>query len=420
MAIYYVDPLNGSPANNGLSADTPIKTNVGLNVQPGDTVLFKRGSLIRGALHNVNGEEGRPVTYGAYGEGANPIFSGSVDVSAPECWQKYESMDNVWRCVGALDACVGNFVFDQKEGGAFRWEKNELSEQGDWYDSAADKIETEMSAQEHEVLMYSAGNPGEVYDHIECAQCKHRALAKTGHDLIIENLTFQNNGLHGIATGVHNKNMIVRSCRFEFIGGSVWSKELKIRFGNAVEFWTTAENILVERCVFYDIYDSAVTHQGPGEKCDCARNLAFKHNIFLRCGMAAYEQRDKLPLSGEFSGNVCADAGRGFSHKGETLPRKSEIWPAPMGHHIFLWRIEQPTPGAKFEIRDNVFMNAYAGAAIYSVNCPEADAQTVIDDNKYCVIERVLLARIGGHDYNDFDEYVRATGKDTHSLCADL
>ena len=224
MAIYYVDPLNGSPANNGLSADTPIKTNVGLNVQPGDTVLFKRGSLIRGALHNVNGEEGRPVTYGAYGEGANPIFSDSVDVSAPECWQKYEGMDNVWRCVGALDACVGNFVFDQKEGGAFRWEKNELSEQGDWYDSAADKIETEMSAQEHEVLMYSAGNPGEVYDHIECAQCKHRALAKTGHDLIIENLTFQNNGLHGIATGVHNKNMIVRGCRFEFIGGSVWSK----------------------------------------------------------------------------------------------------------------------------------------------------------------------------------------------------
>ena len=391
MAIYYIDPVNGSPANTGLSADAPLKTNVGLGVQPGDTVLFKRGSLIRDKLHNVNGEEGRPVTYGA-----------------PECWQRYEGMDNVWRCIGALDACVGNFVFDQKEGGAFRWEKSELSAQGDWYDSAADKIETEMSAQEHEVLMYSVGNPGEVYGHIECAQCKHRALAKTGHDLIIENLTFQNNGLHGVATGVYNKNMIVRNCRFE------------IRFGNAVEFWTTAENILVERCVFYDIYDSAVTHQGPGEKCECARNLVFRHNIFLRCGMAAYEQRDKLPLSGEFSGNVCADAGRGFSHKGETLPRQSEIWPAPMGHHIFLWRIEQPTPGAKFEIRDNVFMNAYAGAAIYSVNCPEADAQTVIDDNRYCMNERVLLARIGGHDYNDFDEYVRATGKDAHSLCADL
>mgnify|MGYP001143426597 CR=1 FL=1 len=40
MAIYYVDPVNGSPANNGLSADTPIKTNVGLNVRPGDTVLL--------------------------------------------------------------------------------------------------------------------------------------------------------------------------------------------------------------------------------------------------------------------------------------------------------------------------------------------------------------------------------------------
>lgn len=420
MAVYYIDPENGRHENSGLNADAPLMTNIGLNVQPGDSVLFKRGSVIRGALGNVDGAPGRPVTYGAYGEGANPVFSGSVDVSAPECWREYEGMANVWRCVGALDACVGNFVFDQKEGGALRWDKSELSEQGDWYDSAADKIQTELRADEHEVLMYSVGNPAYVYGHIECAQCKHRALAKTGHDMIIENLTFRNNGLHGIATGTHNRNMTVRNCRFEFIGGSVWSRELKIRFGNAVEFWTTAENILVERCVFYDIYDSAVTHQGPGDKCECARNMAFRHNIFLRCGMAAYEQRDKLPASAEFVGNVCAEAGCGFSHKGETLPRRSEIWPQPMGHHIFLWRINQPTPGARFEIRDNVFMDAYAGAAVYSVNCPEADAQTMLDDNRYCMTRRVLISRINGRDYNDFDEYVRETGKDVHSLCADL
>ena len=54
--------------------------------------------------------------------------------------------------------------------------------------------------------------------------------------------------------------------------------------------------------------------------------------------MAAYEQRDALPQNAVFSNNVCMDAGEGFSKQGEIMPRKSEIWPQPMGHHIFFWR----------------------------------------------------------------------------------
>lgn len=136
--------------------------------------------------------------------------------------------------------------------------------------------------------------------------------------------------------------------------------------------------------------------------------------------MAAYEQRDVLPLNAQFVGNVCADAGRGFSHYGTELPRSSEIWPQPMGHHIFLWRIDGPTENARFALRENVFMDAPYGAAIYSIIDRAAEAQTDVDSNTYCMRERTLLNRYFGEDFNDFAAYVRATGKDAHSLCADV
>ena len=34
--------------------------------------------------------------------------------------------------------------------------------------------------------------------------------------------------------------------------------------------------------------------------------------------------------------------------------------------------------------------------------------------------ERTLLNRYFGEDFNEFAAYVRATGKDAHSLCADV
>lgn len=64
MAAYYIDPVGGSANAAGTSAAQPRLTHRDLNIQPGDTVLFKRGSLIRGALGNVQGTEGNPVTYG--------------------------------------------------------------------------------------------------------------------------------------------------------------------------------------------------------------------------------------------------------------------------------------------------------------------------------------------------------------------
>ena len=152
--------------------------------------------------------------------------------------------------------------------------------------------------------------------------------------MVISDLEFRNNGLHGIAGEEGGRNLHIKNCRFTKIGGAVWDKDQKIRFGNAFECWNVAENVEVEHCVFDDIYDSAVTHQG-GADCKPAYHFLIRSNTFRRCGMAAYEQRDLLPTYAEFTANVCEDAGEGFSRLGETMPRRSEIWPQPMGHHMF-------------------------------------------------------------------------------------
>ena len=47
MAIYYIDQQNGSNKNDGLSEKNALKDDKNICPQPGDKILFKRGSFFR-------------------------------------------------------------------------------------------------------------------------------------------------------------------------------------------------------------------------------------------------------------------------------------------------------------------------------------------------------------------------------------
>ena len=79
--IYYIDPMHGCPEADGLSPENARSEYRDLTLNPGDQVLFRRGSFIRANLERKPGTAEAPITYGAYGEGENPVFCGSVDVS---------------------------------------------------------------------------------------------------------------------------------------------------------------------------------------------------------------------------------------------------------------------------------------------------------------------------------------------------
>ena len=77
---FYVDPA-GSDSNSGAGADSAWRSVARVNAlafEPGDSVYFKRGGLWRETLEpHRGGAPGKPVTFTAYGNGPQPIISGS-------------------------------------------------------------------------------------------------------------------------------------------------------------------------------------------------------------------------------------------------------------------------------------------------------------------------------------------------------
>lgn len=416
MSIYYIDSINGNDKNDGRSEKLPKRSADNLLLKAGDSLLFRRGSFIRGALKIVGGAENAPIRYGAYGEGEMPVFCGSADVSKPEYWELTEHA-NLWRCVKAIDGDVGNFVLDGRCAATLRWEKKELSSNGDFFDSRfAEGEQNKRKYSKQELLFYCDEPPYQKYKSIECVSFATRELGRLKSNIIIEGLCFMNSGVHALAGA--GKNVTVRRCAFKNIGGCAWNKELKIRFGNGVEFWNYAENVTVEECSFENVYDSCVTHQGGGEGLLPAKNFLCRKNLFDTYGMAALELRDIVSQGFYFLDNECKNAGCGFAMLGEDLPRSSEIWPQPMGHHVFLWRMDGATENGRVEIKNNVFGYAPVGAAIYSIIAPEAEEQFFVDGNTYTPNER-LLVRFGGENHITLHDFRNKAKKEKNGKCAE-
>lgn len=80
-SVYYVDSVNGSDDNNGKTPQLAWQTLDKVNTtefQPGDTLMFKAGSVWTGTLHpKGSGEEGNPIKIDRYGEGSKPLISGA-------------------------------------------------------------------------------------------------------------------------------------------------------------------------------------------------------------------------------------------------------------------------------------------------------------------------------------------------------
>jgi hypothetical protein len=85
-ATTYFVAAAGSDSNSGTSSGAPWQTIAkvnGFTFSPGDSILFNRGDAWYGTslLAPSSGSSGSPITFGAYGSGANPIVKGSTALS---------------------------------------------------------------------------------------------------------------------------------------------------------------------------------------------------------------------------------------------------------------------------------------------------------------------------------------------------
>lgn len=391
--IYYVNSECKSLNNDGLTPEKPLQSIEGVEFIAGDTVLFKRGTTVKAPLFLQSGEINKPITYGAYGDGENPIVNNSVLASAPEQW--YEEYPDIWKFKGDLPSEICNIVFDDgKSFGNLRWDISELKNQGEWY---CDVLGFSMCDLPHNgngsVYLFSKGNPSDLYSLIELAVWGKGRLVTAQHDVVIENIIFEKSGVHGFAA-TRAERIEIKNCKFRCIGGGVFDLKNKIRLGNAIEFWNGAKDCLVENCVFEDIYDTGVTHQGNCES-QVPERLFFRYNTFIRCGLAAYEWRGPSSKDIVFEHNKCIQAGGAFTMQGEDKPRRTETFEKIKACvFILMWLKEAAPPqGSNLcSIRNNKFyLDDGSIAAIWSTIKKTDNKYIIIDENTYiCKPEQVI------------------------------
>lgn len=308
--VYYVS-TEGNDANDGKSADTPIKTLEkvsALKYNPGDTVLFKRGETFRGKMLAKEG-----VTYSAYGEGAKPIISGSPENMAyPECWTLLDGTENIWIYKKELQD-VGGICFDEGKtagtkilpkyfGGMYR------NEDGTPFDPTKDMscdlaffsclgndtprwTPDTVNAAGRFYLRCDKGNPGEVFDSIEILT-RGANIGVRGDNVTIDNLCILHCGCHGIGTG-SRAGLTVRNCELGWIGGCIQfyfgPKSERygtvVRFGNSIEIYGGCDDYVCDHNYIYQAYDAGATHQlSAGGEQDCKqKNVKYTRNLFEYC-----------------------------------------------------------------------------------------------------------------------------------------
>ena len=106
---YYFSSSSGDDSRTSTQAQnsaTPWKSIAKLNATtflPGDVILFNRGDTFYGSLIiSSKGTSGSPITYSAYGTGANPIITGFTNVTA---WTNIGN--NIWESTNAVSTLSG-------------------------------------------------------------------------------------------------------------------------------------------------------------------------------------------------------------------------------------------------------------------------------------------------------------------------
>ncbi|MDO5552752.1 MAG: hypothetical protein Q4G68_03235 [Planctomycetia bacterium] len=339
---YYVDSVSGDDANNGTAPERAWKTLEKVNSQnfvDGDSVLFRRDGLWRGYLDLKPGK----ITYSSWGEGAKPRIYGSVALNREEDWVSGD--DGLWlsREGVTFQGDVGNIILDGSKAAFKKWTRADLVNEDDfWFDITGDG----------RIHYKSQENPAKRYKEIEAAQRQHHVIDHSGtNGAIVDGFDLRYGAAHGCG-GASARNLTIRNCDISWIGGGDQhgrgGEGRRVRFGNGIEFWDSAENCLVENNRIWEIYDAALTNQGSGKNREV--NLIWRNNEIWNSEYSfEYWNRPEESITADIlvQGNQCRDAGCGWGHV-----QRPDI----NGAHIMFYNNSATT--TNFRIEGNTFTNS--------------------------------------------------------------
>lgn len=262
FSTYYVDSQNGKDSNTGKSQYSPLKTLDALSektLKSGDVVLFKRGSVFRTdkRIKLVSG-----VSYGAYGNGAKPVFMGSLKNYAESVW--IDVGNGVWKLENSLGGEAGVVTFDGDTAMGYRRESiAELYRNGDYFHDYKDTGDF--------YLKLDGKNPSDYFKNIEIGASDYAFYgiypdsnnSYQRKDITVNNISMKYYGSSGIDLA-YCSNINITGCEFRFIGGN-WAANGRTRAGNAITIWEVCDGVTVDRCLFNEIFDTPFTFQGQRE-----------------------------------------------------------------------------------------------------------------------------------------------------------
>ena len=303
------------------------------NIPALSNVLFERGNIFRlnKGINLVS-----QVSYGAYGTGSKPVLCGSLKNYADEKWNFVS--EGIWS-VDLHRENAGILVSDGGEKmGLRRLSLDELEYDLDFYHDIEKGI----------LYLYSPEKSPEGFNSIEIGVCINLFNMYKKNTIAIDNLNFQLTGRHGIASAFC-ENITVTNCEFGWIGGSSDGNGVT-RLGNAVEFYGSGKNLLVENCFIDQIFDAGLTFQvtGIGEFSD----ITFRNNLIENCAYSIeFFNVDMKHHTGFYKNILIEDnllmyAGYGLA----TRAGHREWWVAVS--HINGWK-DGVEPTENFVIRNN-------------------------------------------------------------------
>ena len=338
---FYVSEAGDDEAD-GLSPETAWRSLQKVNdVMLGyaDTVRFRCGDVFRGWLIPQSGRPGEAVVYTNYGEGVKPVLEPSWDASAMEDWVKEGC--RLWKCEKPSEYELGNIIFNHGDKGcAWKVDNRDLLKGKDLHYCW---VEAEKA-----VYLVSRRNPAKRFKSIELAEKHHIIAEHNTHDVVYDGLWLRYGAAHGIG-GANVDNIVVRNCDISWIGGSTLYYDeggRGVRYGNGIEFWGNATNILVENCKIWECWDAALTNQSNVVGA-VQENITWRGNEIWNSEYSYeyWQQGDGCSTRNVvFENNVCRKAGYGWGHV--------QRWNPNAGHLMFYDTTAQ-TEG--FVIRGNRF-----------------------------------------------------------------
>lgn len=272
---YYISSENGDDNNDGTSPETAWKTTDQLTLNAwkfvsGDGVLFERGGIYR-TSSPIGVKSG--MSYGAYGTGAKPVIYGSVENYAqPDYWTPSKK-ENVWVLNLPLES-AGIVVFNHGESvGRLRSGLLAMEQNGDFYHNSTDGLL---------YLYLDEGRPNQVYYDIEIGTRRSIfQLSRKVKNVVIDNICMKYVGNFCVQAIGDNANVTVTNCEMGWVGGSLQEDGKESRYGNAVQFWDSANNITCDHNWVYQVYDAGLTFQGSDGS--IYENISFSDNLIEYC-----------------------------------------------------------------------------------------------------------------------------------------